>query len=225
VRQAIGLLQEAEASARASSNLPGFSEGLAGFASDAAMMEDATTAGRLADRALALTNPADVAWGVPGIYYKLGRHRDAEAIEVVQAKRFANDRDFTGEWQPVRRAASRLFRGDAAGAVEILRTTERVERAHPHFTLLRGRALLEAGRLDEAATAFQRCIDIRYMAEPTPLGNVCRIWLARTTAKRGDPAAAKRHYQDAIAAWKNADPDLPLLVRAKKEYEALSTKH
>ena len=221
VRAATALMQEAEAPARASNNLAALAEGLASFAAEALTMGDSALAGRFADRALALTNPVDVPWGVPAIYYTLGRIRDAEAIEAAQAKPFANDRDFTTEWQPVRQAAAKLQRGDAVGAVALLRGLEPIERVHPQFSLLRARALLSAGRLDDAATAFQRCIDVRFAAEPTPLGTVCRVWLARTSVKRGDTAAARRHYQDAIAAWKDADADLPLLVQAKQEYAAI----
>ena len=37
----------------------------------------------------------------------------------------------------------------------------------------------------------------------------------------GDTATARKHYQDFFAMWKDADQDLPVLVQARKEYEAL----
>jgi eukaryotic-like serine/threonine-protein kinase len=37
----------------------------------------------------------------------------------------------------------------------------------------------------------------------------------------GDKAAARKAYQDFFALWKDADPDLPVLVQARKEYESL----
>ena len=36
-----------------------------------------------------------------------------------------------------------------------------------------------------------------------------------------DTALARKAYQDFLATWKDADPDLPLLIEAKKEYEKL----
>jgi hypothetical protein len=81
--------------------------------------------------------------------------------------------------------------------------------------------LFAAGRYAEAADAFQQTIDNRFTAEPTPLGPASRIWLARARVKLGDIAAARREYEEAFAAWKDADPDLPLLVAAKHEYAAL----
>ena len=38
---------------------------------------------------------------------------------------------------------------------------------------------------------------------------------------RSDTAGARKSYKDFFALWKDADPDLPVLVQARKEYEAL----
>ena len=35
----------------------------------------------------------------------------------------------------------------------------------------------------------------------------------------GDTAGARKAYQDFFALWKDADPDLPVLVEARREYE------
>ena len=36
-----------------------------------------------------------------------------------------------------------------------------------------------------------------------------------------DTAGAKREYHDSLAFWKDADPDMPLLVQAKAGYAKL----
>ena len=221
VRDALAILQRSERAARETGTIANFAELLAGFGADATMLHDLGTAGRLADRALALTSPADAPWGVPVIYYMIGRARDAEAIDAVQTRRFSGDREYVDRWRPLRLAAALITRGEPAQAADLLRSLEPIERSRPQLATLRGRALFSAGRLDDAAAAFQRCIDLRFAAEPSSVGTVCTIWLARTRAKLGDEAAARRHYQDAMAAWKDADPDLPLLAQAKKEYAAL----
>jgi hypothetical protein len=37
----------------------------------------------------------------------------------------------------------------------------------------------------------------------------------------GDIAKAKRSYQDFLALWKDADPDIPILKQARVEYAKL----
>jgi eukaryotic-like serine/threonine-protein kinase len=37
----------------------------------------------------------------------------------------------------------------------------------------------------------------------------------------GDAAKARTKYQDFLALWKNADPDIPILKQAKAEYAKL----
>jgi hypothetical protein len=37
----------------------------------------------------------------------------------------------------------------------------------------------------------------------------------------GDAARARTAYQDSLALWKDADPDIPILKEAKAEYAKL----
>jgi eukaryotic-like serine/threonine-protein kinase len=48
-----------------------------------------------------------------------------------------------------------------------------------------------------------------------------QLGLARAYAMAGNKPSAQKAYDDFFAIWKNADPDLPMLVAAKKEYAAL----
>jgi len=38
---------------------------------------------------------------------------------------------------------------------------------------------------------------------------------------QGDTAKARAGYKDFLALWKDADPDVPLLIQAKAEYTKL----
>jgi eukaryotic-like serine/threonine-protein kinase len=38
---------------------------------------------------------------------------------------------------------------------------------------------------------------------------------------QGDTAKAKTAYQDFLTLWKDADPDIPILIAAKAEYAKL----
>jgi eukaryotic-like serine/threonine-protein kinase len=47
------------------------------------------------------------------------------------------------------------------------------------------------------------------------------VGLARADALTGDSAKARGAYQDFLASWKNADPEVPILKQAKAEYAKL----
>jgi hypothetical protein len=50
---------------------------------------------------------------------------------------------------------------------------------------------------------------------------LAQLQLGRARAFEGDSAKARLAYQDFFAAWKNSDPDIPVLVTAKAEYAKL----
>ncbi len=50
---------------------------------------------------------------------------------------------------------------------------------------------------------------------------LARLNIARAAAGAGDKAKARTLYQDVLAAWKDADPDVPLLHEVKAEYGKL----
>jgi hypothetical protein len=45
--------------------------------------------------------------------------------------------------------------------------------------------------------------------------------LGRARVLTGDMAGARAAYQDFLSLWKDADPDIPILKRAKAEYAKL----
>jgi eukaryotic-like serine/threonine-protein kinase len=45
--------------------------------------------------------------------------------------------------------------------------------------------------------------------------------LARAAALGADAGAVRTAYQDFFELWKNADPDIPILQRARREYAQL----
>jgi hypothetical protein len=48
-----------------------------------------------------------------------------------------------------------------------------------------------------------------------------RVELGRAWTPAGDPAKAKAAYEDFLALWKDADPNVPLLAQARAELAAL----
>jgi hypothetical protein len=50
---------------------------------------------------------------------------------------------------------------------------------------------------------------------------LAHLGLARARAMTGDFHGAGTAYQDFFALWKDADPDIPILKKAKAEYAKL----
>jgi tetratricopeptide (TPR) repeat protein len=86
---------------------------------------------------------------------------------------------------------------------------------------LRGTLYLKQRRGNEAAAEFRKIIDNPGVDPFSPARPLAHLCLGRALAITGDTAGARKSYQDFFALWKDADPDLPVLVEAKKEYEQL----
>ena len=85
----------------------------------------------------------------------------------------------------------------------------------------RGRAYLMLGNGNAAAAEFQKVIDHPGIVQTHPVGALARLGLARAYALSGDTAEAKTAYRDFLTLWKDADPDIPILIEVKAEYAKL----
>ena len=54
-----------------------------------------------------------------------------------------------------------------------------------------------------------------------PWGALARLGLARAYALQGGAVKSRAKYQNFLALWKDADPDIPILKQAKAEYAKL----
>ena len=84
-----------------------------------------------------------------------------------------------------------------------------------------GQAYLSAHRGSEAAAEFQKILDHRGMVLNQPIGALAHLQLGRAYALQGDTAKARAAYQDFLTLWKEADPDIPVLMQARAEYAKL----
>jgi hypothetical protein len=64
-------------------------------------------------------------------------------------------------------------------------------------------------------------VDYRGVVVNFPLGALARLGLGRAYSLQGDTVKAKAAYQDFLALWKDADPDIPIFIAAKSEYAQL----
>ncbi len=125
---------------------------------------------------------------------------------------------------PIITAAVESSKGNFSQAIQLL------EAVRPYETGLiigsstkytRGNLYLQQRMGKEAAAEFQAIIDRPGIAIFSTIRVLAHLGLARAAAISGDTGAARKSYQDFFALWKDADPDLPVLVQAKKEYEQL----
>jgi hypothetical protein len=86
---------------------------------------------------------------------------------------------------------------------------------------VRAEAYLSAQQGQLAATEFQKILGHRGLLWNCATGALAHLGLARAYAMQGDTAKAKAAYQDFLALWKDADPDIPVLIAAKAEYAKL----
>jgi DNA-binding winged helix-turn-helix (wHTH) protein/tetratricopeptide (TPR) repeat protein len=86
---------------------------------------------------------------------------------------------------------------------------------------LRGEAYLAARQGPAAAAEFQKVLDHWGPIQNETIGSLSHLGLARAYGMAGESAKAKAAYQDFLALWKNADPDIPVLRQAKAEYAKL----
>jgi predicted Zn-dependent protease len=121
---------------------------------------------------------------------------------------------------PSIRAAVELSRNQPDKAVELLQSATPYERAYPYAVYLRALAYLRAHKGPEATAEFQKILNHKG-ANWGPYYPLSYVGLARAAGLAGDSARARKAYQDFLALWKDADPDIPILKEAKQEYARL----
>jgi len=155
----------------------------------------------------------------------------AAALADDLQKRFPANTTLRGYWLPSIRAAIDLDRGDPAQAIKVLDAAIPHEFGYPqpqfeggsllYPAYLRGLSYLRLHRGTEAAAEFQKFLTSRATVVNCPLGALARLQLGRAYALQGDTPKARAMYQDFLALWKDADPDIPILKQANAEYGKL----
>jgi eukaryotic-like serine/threonine-protein kinase len=69
----------------------------------------------------------------------------------------------------------------------------------------------------EAAAEFEKILNHRGVVTNEPIGALAHLGLARAYVLQGDTPKARTAYQDFLALWNNADPEIPILLAAKSE--------
>jgi eukaryotic-like serine/threonine-protein kinase len=103
-------------------------------------------------------------------------------------------------------------------AIDLLNTAVVYARSNTGVLYARGVAYLKANQGNEAIQEFQKILDLRAVYPTDPIISLATLGMARAEAQLGDKAKSRIAYQDALAIWKDADPDIPLVKQAKEEY-------
>jgi len=146
-------------------------------------------------------------WAAPGVLYAGGELAEGRTLEARLDRVFARDQGYLRRWQPTNRARRALAEGNAAAAVAAIPEDEGAERALSMMALVRGEALLAAGRAREAAAAFRRAYDTRFRFEPSPLAPVSRIWLARALEETPFAKTTARSEPIGVDAVEPGEPE------------------
>ena len=164
----------------------------------------------------------------------------AESLAEDLNKRFPLDTQVQALWLPPIQAQLALNGRNPASALNYLQSPSPIELGQIAFIMnisclypvyVRGNAYLAAGQGSAAAAEFQRILDHSGIVWNCWTGALAHLGLARANAlqsrtSQGVDADAARvralaAYKDFLTLWKDADPDIPILKKAKAEYAKL----
>jgi len=159
-----------------------------------------------------------------------GQSAGAQRLLDEMTTRFPQDSFMRTSWSPMAEAAIAIHDRRPAHAIDRLQVARRDEtgdQAALWPAYLRGLAYLDQGAAAEAEAEFQKILDHRGVLAPAvshpvamtlyPLAHVGR---ARAAARAGRVEDGKRAWEALFALWKDADPDIPVLVTGKREARA-----
>ena len=151
-----------------------------------------------------------------------GRSARAELLLDQVVKNHPDDTLLNGIAVPVTRAILAMVRNNPEQALTILEPVQQYRLApESNYLYARGLAYLQVKQGKEAAVEFQTILDHRGLFSLSPIYPLAHLGLARAYVLQGDAVRARAVYQDFLTLWKDADPDVPILIAAKAEYAKL----
>ena len=202
----------------------------------AALYGDTSAAKGHATAAADLSTDRDVEYGAAFALALSGESSRARALVKDLDTRFPEDSAVQSVYLPEIRALLALTDdakgGGASTAIELLQRARPYDQGVPpsiapmfigplYPVYVRGLAYLAAHQGFEAAAEFQNILDHRSIVVSDPIGALAHLQVGRAYVLSGNITKAKTAYQDFLALWKEADPDIPILKQAQAEYANL----
>jgi tetratricopeptide (TPR) repeat protein len=164
----------------------------------------------------------------------------AESLAQDLGKRYPLDTQMQSLWLPAIQAQLALDKRNSASALTSLQAASAIELGQIGFlnnisclyhVYVRGEAYMAARQGSAAAAEYQKILDHSGIVWNCWTGASARLGVARANAlqaktSQGADADAARvralaAYKDFLTLWKDADPDIPILIAAKSEYAKL----
>ncbi len=186
---------------------------------------------RVADSLTKMNNGRDSQYVAALALALIGDASRAKSVADDLEKRLPDDTVVRFNYLPTLRAQLALaVPGNGAKAVEALAVASPYELGIPGSSTLRtnlypvyvrGEALLASHQGAPAVVEFQKILDWPGVVLNEPIGALAHLGLARSYALAGDTAKSRAAYNDFFTLWKDADPNVPVLLQAKSEYAKL----
>ncbi|MGA8939802.1 MAG: tetratricopeptide repeat protein [Acidobacteriaceae bacterium] len=126
---------------------------------------------------------------------------------------------------PMLRAELALKAHDPAKALQFLEPARTYQLRDFSAPYMFARVETSAGRFDLAARDYRLILANQGVDPISPLYPISHLALARVLAMQKQRENSLQEYRVFFKLWKDADPDLPLLIAARHEYASLTLSH
>jgi tetratricopeptide (TPR) repeat protein len=197
-----------------------------GLASNEALAGNSAEATHDADEAVRLSRNFNVLWNAGMAYSVLRQDQKATVLADEIQRTRPNDSIAVNVAVPMIRALAALrpanpAKADPAKATDFLNSASLYFHDNSSVLCARGLAAEQAGHYAEAQQDLQKVLEIKSHSGPDIIFAFTQLESGRVFQKQGETPKARIAYQNFLAAWKDADPEVPLLHEAKAEYAKL----
>jgi tetratricopeptide (TPR) repeat protein len=154
----------------------------------------------------------------------MGEREKAQRLATELASKYPNNTLVNKMMVPEVRGIIEMTEGDPAKAIEILQSASLFDLgvAMDYLPIyLRGEAYLRSRNAAGAVSEFGKILMHRGVSPTAPVYPLAQLGLAHAYAVQGNTVKARAAYHDFLTLWKDADPDIPILIAAKSEYANL----